>query len=167
MRGERNETPGTDRWSDDKTPPQWSTSELNDLETLVREDETNPRSAPASSTAPLPLASRCRLWIVTGGGLVPYLKRLSRAFGWRYVACVILIYGINQGVGVMSTTSRPSCALRQCLCAPTGNRPCLSPARQEPLIFKAEQYYLFDELDVTPSEYGRIDGVTNIPWQVM
>mmetsp|Transcript_9633 Transcript_9633/g.39271 ORF Transcript_9633/g.39271 Transcript_9633/m.39271 type:complete len:721 (-) Transcript_9633:977-3139(-) len=28
-----------------------------------------------------------------------YFERLSRAFGWRYVALVALVYGINQGVG--------------------------------------------------------------------
>ena len=28
-----------------------------------------------------------------------YLKRLSDAFGWRYVAAVVLTYGVNQGVG--------------------------------------------------------------------
>ena len=31
--------------------------------------------------------------------LYNYLGRLSSAFGWRYVASVILCYGINQGIG--------------------------------------------------------------------
>lgn len=32
-------------------------------------------------------------------GLLPFLRRLSDAFGWRYVAAVVLTYGGNQGIG--------------------------------------------------------------------
>ena len=42
---------------------------------------------------------RVRRWFGTIFGLTTYLRRLSTAFGWRYVAVVILTYGINQGAG--------------------------------------------------------------------
>ena len=42
---------------------------------------------------------RVRRWFGTIFGLTAYLRRLSTAFGWRYVAVVILTYGINQGAG--------------------------------------------------------------------
>ena len=38
-------------------------------------------------------------WLLTIFGLTTYLSRLSSAFGWRYLAAVILTYGINQGSG--------------------------------------------------------------------
>ena len=42
-------------------------------------------------------ALRCPPWPVSN--LIAYLRRLSDAFGWRYVASVLMCYGINQGVG--------------------------------------------------------------------
>lgn len=39
----------------------------------------------------------CPPWPIST--LVAYLRRLSDAFGWKYVASVLLCYGINQGVG--------------------------------------------------------------------
>ena len=38
-------------------------------------------------------------WCGTIFGLTTYLRRLSTAFGWKYVTAVILTYGINQGAG--------------------------------------------------------------------
>ena len=42
-------------------------------------------------------ALRCPPWPVSN--LIAYLRRLSDAFGWRYVTSVLMCYGINQGVG--------------------------------------------------------------------
>lgn len=52
-----------------------------------------------ASGPPRSMLERTGTFVASGGGLVPYLRSLSAAFGWRYVAAVIMVYGINQGVG--------------------------------------------------------------------
>ena len=43
------------------------------------------------------------------GGTGSFFPRLTAAFGWRYVAAVLLTYGANQGVGeIFVDTAIPS-----------------------------------------------------------
>ena len=36
----------------------------------------------------------------------------------------------------------------------------------EACLFTAQKYYLFDDLQLTPARYSKVDGFANIPWQI-
>eukprot|EP00965_Chrysotila_dentata_P215442 6188785-Pleurochrysis_carterae.AAC.3 len=85
-----------------------------------------------------------------------YADRLIHGFGWRYVACVVCEYGLNQGMGFRFAP--PSHA---CTCTRTSH-----PSSHARLVRVARDYWLLDGLGLSSSLRGRVIGFSNIPWQL-
>lgn len=131
-------------------------------------DDNPPLQGPPTlATGPPPSRlGQAKRFFTTVGGLIPYLSSLSAAFGWRYVAAVFLIYGINQGVGEPLIFTAQSYYLLDSLHV----TPAQYAGEGGPfgMIGRADPPALRPPPPPTPprTRYGQIDGFTNIPWQI-
>jgi hypothetical protein len=66
---------------------------------------------------------------------IVYLQRLASAFSWKYVASVVSVYGINQGIG-------------------------------EAFFYFAFDFYVADDLKLTPSRASELGGLAHGPWEL-
>jgi len=108
-----------------------------------------------------PRCTRALIFVASGFGLLPFLRNLIDAFGWRYCAAVVAQYGLNQVRGPPRPT-RPVSELPIHQFAP---RLCPQGAGAS-MLGLAVKFFAFSTLDITSATWGRLNGFASIPWQL-